>query len=181
MLIKKNAGDYIMKICIKIVLTVLCVVFVALFVKISFNSLFIGGNFFVPLNYESSEEIFENKKEELYIVNQYFSELRYNCIYIPASMDKEIMSADGSDVMIENSEVIQAIKNLKENGCTVIGKENNTIYFQMWSNLDSGNGFAYTIDGTKPTLQFLTKTKKMNEDNWYYYEEDFNEWKLKNE
>lgn len=167
--------------CIKIVLTVLSVVFVALFAKISFNSIFIGGNFFVPLDYESAEKKFENKKEEIYIVNQYFSELRYNCIYIPASMDNDIMSADGSDVKIESSEVIQSIKKLKENGCTVIGKENNTIYFQMWSNLDSGHGIAHTIDGTEPTLQFLTKSKKLNEDNWYYYEEDFNEWKLKNE
>ena len=80
--------------CIKIALTVLSVVFVALFAKISFNSIFIGGNFFVPLDYESAEKKFENNKEEIYIVNQYFSELRYNCIYIPASMDKDIMSAD---------------------------------------------------------------------------------------
>ena len=50
----------------------------------------------------------------------------------------------------------------------------------MWSNLDSGHGIAYTIDESEPKLQFLTKAEKLNEDNWYYYEEDYNKWKLRN-
>ena len=116
----------------------------------------------------------------MYIVSSYFSDLNYENIYIPNSMDIGIMSIDGNNVKIENDKVIQSIEKLKNNYCSVIGKENNTIYFQMWSNLVSGHGIAYTIDESEPKLQFLTKAEKLNEDNWYYYEEDYNKWRLKN-
>ena len=44
-----------------------------------------------------------------------------------------------------------------------------------------GAGIVYTIDGIKPSLQFLTKLEKLDRNNWYYYEADFNEWKRLNE
>ena len=62
-----------------------------------------------------------------------------------------------------------------------MGRDRNTIYFQRWSNLDNGRGVAYSIDGSTPTLQFLTKLEPLSESNWYYYEEDYNEWKRRNE
>lgn len=169
-----------MKKTVKVALIVLSGVIIVLLLNFFITSLFIGGVFSVPLNYKNAEKQFERKKEDMYIVSSYFSDLNYENIYIPNSMDIGIMSIDGNNVKIENDKVIQSIEKLKNNYCSVIGKENNTIYFQIWSNLDSGHGIAYTIDESEPKLQFLTKAEKLNEDNWYYYEEDYNKWKLRN-
>lgn len=165
-----------MKKTVKVALIVLSGVIIVLLLNFLITSLFIGGVFSVPLNYKSAEKQFERKKEDMYIVSSYFSDLNYENIYIPNSMDIGIMSIDGNNVKIENDKVIQSIEKLKNDYCSVIGKDNNTIYFQMWSNLDS----AHTIDESEPKLQFLTKAEKLNEDNWYYYEEDYNKWRLKN-
>ena len=81
---------------------------------------------------------------------------------------------------ITDEYIISCIDFLQDqNGYSVIGKDNNTIYFQIWSNVDSGRGFSYSVDSKEPVLPFLTKLEKLQENNWYYYEEDYNEWRLR--
>lgn len=53
-------------------------------------------------------------------------------------------------------------------------------YFRSGQKKDSSRGIAYSIDGKEPKLQFLTKLEALPERNWYYYEEDFDEWKIQN-
>ena len=84
-------------------------------------------------------------------------------------------------VLIKDEQIMHSINTLISRGYDVITKDNNTVSFQRWSNLDAGRGIAFSIDGTQPNLQFITKLEKIRESNWYYYEEDFNEWNLKNE
>lgn len=137
-----------------------------------FFSLFIGGVFFAPLTYEGAEKKFKNEKETMYAVSKYFSDMNYEDIYISFSIGNDIMKANGDDIKIESDEVARSLKRLKKNGCSVIEKENNSVYFQMWCNLDTGRGIAFSVDGTTPTSQYLTKVEKLSEANWYYYEED---------
>lgn len=83
---------------------------------------------------------------------------------------------------IENQYFVEMISELfNKRKYQVIAKNENTIYFQLSANIDAGSGVAYSIDGSEPTLQFLTKSEKMDKENWYYYEENFNEWKRLNE
>lgn len=83
---------------------------------------------------------------------------------------------------IEDEKIVKDLSHLfKDKKYQVINKNGHTISFQLWSNLDMGSGFAYSINGSEPELQFLTRLEKLNKDNWYYYEEDFNEWKNQNE
>ena len=63
----------------------------------------------------------------------------------------------------------------------VITKKDNTIMFQLWANLDVGKGVVYVSNGETPSIEYLTKYEKLDKENWFYYEADFNEWKLKNE
>ena len=46
--------------------------------------------------------------------------------------------------------------------------------------MDNGGGIAYSIDNNKQVLQFLIKLEPLSIPQWYYYEEDFNEWKKLN-
>lgn len=149
--------------------------------RIIFIALFIGGKLWSTLDYEDAKKTFENQKEEMYVVSKYFSEPEYDRIYIPYSMSGNEMSVDGGGIVsIKSDEVIRSIYMLKKRGCQVVGKNNNSVYFQFWSNLDSGRGIVFSIDGTNPELDYLTNLQRINEDNWYYYEEDYNEWELQN-
>lgn len=83
---------------------------------------------------------------------------------------------------IGDDKIIKELSHLfKDKKYQVINKNGNAISFQLSSNLDMGAGIVYAIDGIEPSLQFLTKLKKLDKNNWYYYEEDFNEWKRLNE
>lgn len=131
----------------------------------------------LPLKYEGAEKFFKANDENMIIICDYFSSSEFSVIYISPSTESGIMYADGQDAVIKNMHVIHAIENLKEQDCEIIKKNGNTISFQIWSDLDSGRGVVFSTDRSKPTLQFLTKLEELCEDNWYYYEEDFNEWR----
>jgi len=83
---------------------------------------------------------------------------------------------------IKDEEVVEAINRLFEKrGYDVISKNGNTIHFLRWTRFrDFGSGIAYSINGIdEPDLQYLTKLEPLSESNWYYYEEDFNEWRIR--
>lgn len=144
------------------------------------RGLFIGGAFFHPIDREEMEKYFQNDYEHIFLIEEYFANSQYDEVYITNTMDSEKMSVSGIDIEIENTDIVKAINSLKNNGYNVIGKDHNTVYFQRWSNLDNGRGIVYSIDGSEPMLQFLTKLEPLSKLNWYYYEEDFNEWKRRN-
>ena len=86
------------------------------------------------------------------------------------------------EMPIDNEDIVKELTEMfRKHKYQVIDKDGNTIYIQMWSNLDAGSGIAYTVDGVKPQIQFLTKLEKLDKENWYYYEADFNKWKQENE
>lgn len=83
---------------------------------------------------------------------------------------------------IPNVELVEMLNKIfKERKYQVVSKNDKTISFQLWSNLDVGKGVAYVSRGEAPSIQFLTKYEKLDKENWFYYEANFNEWKLKNE
>ena len=59
-----------------------------------------------------------------------------------------------------------------EYGYSVITKENNAVFFQKWSDKDSGRGIAFSLSGDEPRNESLTKLVQIDKTDWYYYEED---------
>ena len=53
-------------------------------------------------------------------------------------MKSNEFSVGGERVIIEDADIVKAIAYLKRNGCSVIIRDEETIQFQMWANLDSG-------------------------------------------
>lgn len=44
-----------------------------------------------------------------------------------------------------------------------------------------GVGVAFSLDGSVPdesAITFLTKIEPLEDEGWYYYESDYNEWKV---
>lgn len=132
------------------------------------------------VNYFKMEELFQQDKEYLLKVTKYLADCDYSDIYIHESMEKNELSHNGQMITIDNEEVADAICKLQARKYSVIGKKGNTVYFQRWSNLDCGRGIAYSTNGKEIRLPFLTRTEPLSDQCWFYYEENFNEWELKN-
>ena len=140
-----------------------------------------------PPDKEKAEKYFQRDKKEIILITEYLNESDYPEIYINESdLEKGTMfigTTDIRDVTIEDEKVKKAINWLfKRRGYKIIDKTDNTISFTRWTRLmDFGAGIAYSInEKDEPVLQYLTKLEALSEDGWYYYEEDYNEWRVGN-
>ena len=151
------------KICI-----VFGIIFLALYLIIQiFGGMYIGGLFNPPISEQTMIELFDKDKEIL--IESAWTLAEEDDIYL-------ILTDDTS-----KEELTEIDKKLSNKEYEIISKNDTCIAYQRWSNLDAGRGFAYSYNGNEPSLQFVTKLIPLNEIGWYYYEEDFNEWKLHNE
>ncbi len=126
-----------------------------------------------------SQPIFEDDFKLLEETAAKLSQLEYDSLYIIEDSDtKEVKISNFlSKIEVEN-ELYDNLKILLgKKGYDVIIKNVNSIEFTNSANTDKGVGYIYSIDGTEPSTQFLTKLEKLDKDGWYYYEDDFNEWK----
>ena len=162
-----------MKKTIKLLLVAVTSIFILALIGFAISSFMIGGLFNPSITQKKMQDIFKKDYEKLNVVAEFICESQYDNIYI---VEKE----DITDLVIGDKKIIDAFEWINDNGYDVISRENNTIYFQRWSNLDSGRGICYVIDGEIPTLQFMTRYEKLDKEKWFYYEEDFNEWKRRN-
>lgn len=158
----------------KIVLIFLAVILVVIIC----GALFFYIVFPPPLSPKAMEKDFRKNQSDIILVMSYLAASEYTDIYITSNKPSGVMFVSTvGDVEIGNVEVTAAIDTLLRKGYKVIIRDKNTVSFQRSATLDYGSGVAYSIDGSEPQLQFLTKLQPLPEQNWYYYEEDFNKWK----
>ena len=136
------------------------------------------------------KELVENKEAIISVIN-YLTDLPYETTSIDdADINTEIdlfVYGNGNHathLTIDDKAVADNIYFLFEK-CNYesITKNGNAISFLRWVGLECGTGIVYSIDGHTPnelSFDYLTKLEPLDEENWYYYEEDFNEWKRLN-
>ena len=146
-----------------------------------FGFILFENRYLMPYYRPDSEMIewyFNRDKEEIIRITDYFVGMKSN-----VSFDSVDFKAMNYKSFIKDQKVVDDLKTLfEEKGYEVIGKNNNTIYFQKWSRgADLGIGLAYLIDlDANSDLEFLVKLEPLLEKNWYFYESDYNEWRLRN-
>ena len=150
------------------VIIILIVVFLVCFSPI-LQGIYISGIFNYPVDESRVENEFSKYEDLFSTVNEYLIASNKENIYIPEENNN-----------ITEKDVLKAIKGLKRVGYYSITKNNDAISYLRWAKLDEGRGLVYSINGDDPILQFLTKIEPLPENNWYYYEEDFNEWRKTN-
>lgn len=184
-----------MKRFLKILLLLISITGIITIFVILAGSLVIGGLFDPPINQKKAEKILLSDFEDFYAVIDYMKKSEFTDIDIESNdyvygsknhgtwyvYDNTLKNQNAKNKKITNKYVVDILDIFfNEKNCRNISKNGNTISFLLWSNLDDGRGIAYTPDGNPPTLQFLTKFEKLKKENWYYYEENFNEWRLNN-
>jgi len=75
-----------------------------------------------------------------------------------------------------DDELHKAFKCLFDDGCMLIKKEENCIYFQWWAMRDASISIVYSLDGGQPKMRsyFPPEAKEesfipLGYENWYYY------------
>ena len=135
----------------------------------------------VPLSQETTVKAFENNKYSIETVTNYLRDSSYSMMGIDCNGDgKTVFANVDGYIIIDDLQVRYAINRLFRYGYITIVKNKTYIYFQYSSTLDFGSGVVYSIDGSQPQLQYLTKLIPLSDPNWYYYEEDYNEWRKRN-
>lgn len=147
------------------IIIILIVVFLVYFSPI-LKGIYISGIFSCSVDESRIENEFGKYEVLFSTVNEYLIASNKETIYIPEENNN-----------ITEKDVLKAIKSLKRIGYYSIIKDNDAISYLRWAKLDEGRGLVYSINGNEPILQFSTKIEPLPEKNWYYYEEDFNEWR----
>ena len=130
------------------------------------------------MSQKAIEKDFIKNKDDIILVTDYLIKLKYINMSTYSADKGETMYADGERIIIDDSDIYDAIIRLMKQKGSMITKDVNIIYFQRSSNLDFGNGVVYSINGTEPKRErFFTKLVPLSEPNWYYYEDDYNEWR----
>lgn len=152
----------------------------------------IVGAFFVILNVvpyyasqENAEKVFRRNKDEFIIVAEYMADNNYISVQVDKNVNKVYGVTGGFTVRpeeITDKNVVNAVERLFSRGIITIHGHRNSIIFLRWRRFnDFGAGIVCSIDaGEEPTADYLTKLEPLPVDGWYYYESDYNEWRLYN-
>jgi len=161
--------------------------------------LIIGGALSPRIDNEKMEEIFIEDYEILTIVVDYFVNSGQTSIHIRTDKYNGFMSVDSmkQNIYVNDINFINAVETLRDKGYSVIERIDNIIIFQRSTRgRHFGNGIAHSIDGVEPNygvnprnplygstemptqIMYLTKLEPLSKSNWYYYEDDYYEWRL---
>ena len=151
------------------------------------------------LTEEQMEEVFNSDYKLLEETVEYLIDLNCSNFHVTKGMKNgEIFDSSDGQIIIEDTNLINLINKLKKRNYRIIEKKDNIIIFLRCSHMDNGSGFIYSIDGVEPNygvdpknplygstasptqIMFLTKLEPLSKLNWYYYEEDYNEWRVRN-
>ena len=124
---------------------------------------------------------FEEDIDDLQVVADYLCDFDYDYVIIEDS--KGTMIVDGGEkVSIDNDEIKQTIKDLLNKGYRCLSKNYDTIEFDRWDksfDMEFQAGFAFVYDGSEDLdISFVVHQEPLSKDNWYYYEANYNEYRL---
>ena len=133
------------------------------------------------------ERQFQRNKEELTIVRDFIFSLDFESVSIWNPFRDEasemFVGLEYGRIPINDEKALRAIRVLFRRGFRSIEKRDNGISFLRWATLDHGRGIVYSIDGETPgeaAIHFLTEIEPLSEKGWYFYIDDFNQWRLRN-
>ena len=135
-----------------------------------------------PPGKEEIYERFQDAHSDIQIVLNYLVQTEYDTIFYPTP-DGEVF-ADFERIPIDDT-IKDAVHSLiREHNFIRFGKriDDNAIAFEMWTDqLECECGVVYALNKEiLPTVEYLTLLEPLPEDGWYYYVEDYNEWRRNN-
>jgi len=170
----------------KSIASISIVIFILVFVTAMIRFIFTGNILPAPgilrmeMSLRKNEMLFDNVIE--YLIATGFDNItiwrtnvsRGNLIEMSVGFDRAFVS---------DEDVTESIHLLFQRGYRIISRNEYVVKFQRWSNLDAGRGIVYSINGNTPredAMNFLVEILPLSQEGWYFYIEDFNEWRRRN-
>lgn len=135
-----------------------------------------------PPDEDKMEEYFKRDKNDFAVITEYLADSSYSYITINKSDSQRGTMFTGADTQyekIEDEAVIDALNRLfRDRGYRLVGRDNDTIFFQKWAHFEKERGIAYLLNGEdKPVIEFMVKAEMLSEEGWFYYETDYEEFR----
>ena len=121
---------------------------------------------------------------ELFVITRDFlveEEYDYISIRFRGEGTMFVNKTDTPYVPIDNDEVIEALDLLRQRGFEHTLKYKDSVQFYRRSHSEIYYGIVYSMDGQAPddtVVQFLTKIEPLTEEGWYYFEGDYNRYRV---
>lgn len=136
----------------------------------------------IPPDKEKMEKCFQQDKGDLIVISDYLGDLDYSYISIDKSDIKNGVMFTGANTRyqkIDDNTVVESLNRMLNNRKYIlIGKNDNTVFFQKWRFLEKDRGIAVSVNKEEPPLvEFLIKSETLSEIGWHYYEADYEEYR----
>jgi len=162
-------------------------------------ALIIGGAFSERIGEEHMRVLFVEDYELLRATVDYLIDSGDTSIHFWTNVDNRILIENlEKNISNDSDNMARTIQALSERGyISVTRNENIIIFLRSSRRRNFGNGIVYSIDGVLPNygldpsdslysapymhaqILFLTRLELLSMQNWFYYEEDFREWRLR--
>lgn len=136
----------------------------------------------IPPDKEKMEKCFQQDKDDLTVIANYFISLDYSYVSVDkSSIENGVMFTGASTryQKIDDKTALESLNRILSNRkYIVVGKSNNTVFFEKWRFLEKDRGIAVSVNKEdSPLVEFLIKSEPLSEIGWYYYEADYEEYR----
>ena len=160
----------------------ICYVLVAVIMLVSLG----GCSIMEPPSVAYVERRFNKYYNDIQIVVAFMISSEYETVIIDSDERTGLKSTDGyhyeNIALALDSEIEEAVNRLLDGKYKGMSKYNNTISLLQWCRFnDVGCGVAYAINNEDlPDIQYATELIPLEKEGWFYYVDDFNQWRLEN-
>lgn len=137
--------------------------------------------FIQTTNKKKAQKLFDDFSGDFILVSNCLMALEYDYIDIESAEEFTIREENfmRESVRINDEDFSKAIESLFSAKIKKIYKQNDEIIFLRWTRFnDFGAGIVFS-NGIEEdfSIEYLTKIEQLSNKGWYYYEEDYNEWR----
>ena len=139
------------------------------------------ANSYNPPSPEDADSFLKSNRNDIDVIVNYIQAIKTegNSVFIDKT---DAVFYEFKDHDILSDDVKTSLRRLRSNGCECLAllKDDNTIYFEIWSRTVDGVGcgIARTLDEQGfPKVQFQTECKPIS-DGWFYYYTDYEAYRI---
>ncbi len=132
----------------------------------------IQRTFNLPIDEPYMIELFEEDKELLNRARDYIIRSGMDHVYIIFDPYYE-ETYSGFDKSFSD-----ILEELRRKGYEIISGDESYICFFRWVGSYGSRGFVFSRDGNMPQIDFVIKYAELSEENWYYYNENYEDWRV---
>ena len=172
------------------IIILIAIIFFVLYASFLYLRFGMTGTLFPAPTLRQTERFFESNREDFLIVAQYLSNTNYTSIGITDSSPSIMENASGhvqfsargetERIIVSDENVSEAIRLILNSGYRIISRYSYGVVFTRWFMMDNSRGIVYSIDGRIPdsdTILFLTELHPLSEENWFFFIENFSEYR----